>query len=323
MGTNLVYRIRQPAAARIAAQTPHRRHYPALWTALTYNRSMLIPTLNLIGPGRLGRTLARLWQDKGLVRIGAVAGRDAGRCSSARDFIGAGSPMTEGQLPPADLWLIATPDDAIAGVATRLAADAALRPGDIAFHCSGALASAVLAPLQASDAHTASIHPLKSFASPDTAITSFDGTFCACEGEPEAVQRLAPLFDAIGARRFAVTSEHKLRYHAAAVLACNHLVALMEAALRCMEGAGVNRDTAWSALQPLIAGTLANVDRNGTRAALTGPVARGDKQTIRNEIDATSSLDPDLGEAYRVLSLLALNLAPPNNGLTRKDISTS
>ncbi|MDX9838238.1 MAG: DUF2520 domain-containing protein [Azoarcus sp.] len=282
-----------------------------------------IPTLNLIGPGRLGRSLARLWHDTGLVQIGAVAGRHAKRCVAARDFIGAGTPMVDDPLPPADLWLIATPDDAIAGVATGLAADTALRTGDIAFHCSGALASDVLAPLQAIGAHTASVHPLKSFAAPDTAITSFDGTFCACEGAPDALQCIAPLFDAIGARRFSIDAEHKLRYHAAAVLACNHLVALMEAALRCMEGAGVDRETAWSALQPLVAGTLSNIDRNGTRAALTGPVARGDKQTIRDEIDATRSLAPELGEAYRVLSLVALGLAPPENGLTRDDISAS
>ena len=284
---------------------------------------LTIPTLNLIGAGRLGRTLARLWHDAGLVHMGAVAGRNAERCFGARDFIGAGTPVVEGPLPPADLWLIATPDDTIASVAAQLANTTALRPGDIAFHCSGALASDVLTPLRAIGAHTASVHPLKSFAAPDTAITSFAGTFCACEGEPEALQHIAPLFDAIGARRFPVASEHKLRYHAAAVLACNHLVALLEAALRCMEGAGVDRNTAWFAMQPLVAGTLANIDRNGTRAALTGPVARGDKQTIRDEIKATSSLDPDLGEAYRVLSLVALNLAPPNNGLTRDDISAS
>lgn len=282
-----------------------------------------VPTLNLIGPGRLGRTLARLWHDAGLVRMGAVAGRNAERSINAREFIGAGSPVTEGPPPPADLWLIATPDDAIAGIAAQLAGQRALRPGDIVFHCSGALRSDVLAPLHAIGARTASVHPLKSFAAPATAITSFDGTFCACEGEPEALQRIAPLFDAIGARRFSIDAEHKLRYHAAAVLACNHLVALMEAALRCMEGAGVDRDTAWSALQPLVAGTLANIDRNGTRAALTGPVARGDKQTIRDEIDAATDLDPDLGEAYRALSLVALNLTPPDNGLTRDDISGS
>ena len=89
-----------------------------------------IPILNLIGAGRLGRTLGRLWHDAGLVQIGAVAGRNAERCIGARDFIRAGTPVVEGPLPPADLWLIATPDDTIASVAAQLANTTALRPGE-------------------------------------------------------------------------------------------------------------------------------------------------------------------------------------------------
>lgn len=281
---------------------------------------MSIPALNLVGPGRVGRSLARLWHDAGCVRIGAISGRDCARTQAARDFIGAGTPCPAGALPPAELWLIATPDDIIADVATTLAAARVVRPGDGVFHCSGALGSAVLAPLRAVGAVIASVHPLKSFADPGVAIGDFAGTFCACEGDAEALQRLAPLFDAIGAHRFTVSAQHKLLYHAAAVLACNHLVGLMEAALQCMEGAGVERTTAWAALQPLVAGTLANIDRVGTRAALTGPVARGDRHTIRSEIAATAALDPDLGEAYRVLSRVALGLAPAENGLTLDDI---
>lgn len=280
----------------------------------------MTPTLNLIGPGRLGRSLARLWHDGGCVRVGAIAGRNPAHTRAARDFIGDGRPCSADSMSPAQLWLIATPDDTIAEVATQLAASGMVRPGDCVFHCSGALDSAALAPALAVGAVVASVHPLKSFADPATAISDFAGTFCACEGDPAALQQLAPLFDAIGARRFAVSAEHKLLYHAAAVLACNHLVGLMEAALRCMEGAGVERDTAWAALQPLITGTLANIDRVGTRAALTGPVARGDGHTIRSEIAATDALDPDIGDAYRVLSLLALELAPAGNGLTRGDI---
>ncbi len=284
---------------------------------------MSTATLNLIGPGRLGRSLARLWHDTGSVRIGGVAGRDPAHTLAARNFIGAGSACTAAALPAAELWLIATPDDAIATVAAELAARSQLRPSDCVFHCSGALGSAVLAPVRAAGAVVASVHPLKSFANPTSACADFAGTFCACEGDPGALLQLAPLFDAIGARRFSVAAEHKLLYHAAAVLACNHLVALMEAALRAMEGAGVERATAWAALQPLVAGTLANIDRVGTRDALTGPVARGDRATIRSEIAVTRALDPDLGDAYQVLSRIALGLAPSGNGLTRDDIDAA
>ena len=288
-----------------------------------YNRAMDLPTLNLVGPGRLGRSLARLWSDAGLVRIGAVLGRDPANTRTARAFIGAGTPYAPGEtLPPAGLWLIATPDDVLADTARSLAAAGVLRPADIAFHCSGALASEVLAPLRAHGALLAGAHPLKSFADPASAITGFAGTFCGCEGDPAALAALGPLFDAIGARRFRVDPAHKILYHSAAVLACNHLVALMDAALRCMEGAGVERDTAWAALLPLVEGTVANIGRSGTAGALTGPVARGDRATVCAEINATGALDADIGAAYRVLSLLALRLAPAA-GLAREDVEAA
>ena len=128
---------------------------------------------------------------------------------------------------------------------------------------------------------------------------------------PQDLDRLAPLFDAIGARRFALDPAHKLLYHAGAVLACNHLVALMEAALRCLEGAGVPRATAWPALRPLIDGTLANLDALGPRAALTGPVARGDTALLARETAAAQQAGPNVAATYHVLSLLAAELVTP------------
>ncbi|QNM95855.1 Rossmann-like and DUF2520 domain-containing protein [Chitinimonas koreensis] len=272
---------------------------------------MPLPTFNLIGPGRLGRTLARLWHDAGLLAVARLVGRDAHGIAAARDFIGAGSPATLDALEPADFTLIATPDDALAATAAALAAGGAVRPGDVVFHCSGALPSEALAPVRAAGGLVASVHPLKSFADPARAIADFAGTRCGCEGDAAALARLAPLFDAIGAQRFALDPAGKTLYHAAAVLACNDLVALMDAALRCMAAAGVPRETAWPALRPLIDGTLANLDRLAPAEALTGPVARGDAATVARQLAATTVLDPAVGEAYRALGALALRLAAP------------
>ncbi len=268
---------------------------------------MSLPQLNIIGPGRLGQTLARLWHERASVRVADLLSRDAARGRAAAGFIGAGRVVGWDALAPAAITLIATPDDAIAGAATRLVPH--LRPGDVVFHCSGALSSELLAPLRACGAVLASVHPLFSFADPANAITRFAGTWCAAEGDAAALDILLPLFDDIGAQRFTIPASGKLLYHAGAVLACNHLVALMETALRSMEGAGVPRAAAWSALKPLIDGTLANLDRAGPMQALTGPAARNDLDIIAQEIAATTALDPATGEAYRVLTDVALQLA--------------
>jgi predicted short-subunit dehydrogenase-like oxidoreductase (DUF2520 family) len=270
---------------------------------------MHLPTLNLIGPGRLGRTLAHCWQRAGHLHIAGVVGRNTTRTEAAVAFIGAGRPVTLATLTDADFTLIATPDDQLASVAGQLAQQGKDWHGKVAFHCSGAAPSDLLAPLREAGALIASVHPLKSFADPVVAVDSMAGTWCGCEGDPKALARLAPLFDALSARRFAIDAGQKTLYHAAAVLACNNLVALMEAALRSMAAAGVAADTAWPALRPLVEGTLANLDRFSTSQALTGPVARGDAATIERQQAATTALDPAVGEVYRALGIVALQLA--------------
>ncbi|KPC55305.1 Rossmann-like and DUF2520 domain-containing protein [Amantichitinum ursilacus] len=268
-----------------------------------------IARLNLIGPGRLGQTLALLWQRAGLVQLQAVCGRDAQRVAAACQRIGAGQPARIDLLPPAELTLIATPDAAIAEVAQQLTAAGTLRRGDIVLHCSGATASSVLAPVTAAGAVIASVHPLKSFADPLSAAASFAGTWCGGEGDRAALAVLQPLFEAAGGQWFALQAEHKLLYHAGAVLACNHLVALMDTALQCMAVAGLPRAAAWSALQPLVQGTLANIAAKGTVEALTGPAARGDLAILQAEQTLTEQLSPEVGAVYAALTAVALQLA--------------
>ncbi|WP_341675538.1 Rossmann-like and DUF2520 domain-containing protein [Niveibacterium sp. SC-1] len=277
--------------------------------------------LNLIGPGRLGRALARLWHAAGLLEPACVLGRDPARTEAACTALGADRSADWNTLAPARLTLIATPDAAIAETARHLAHAGVVREGDLVFHCSGALESDVLAPLRDNGALVASVHPLMSFARPESATLT--DVWCACEGDATALAVIEPLFRALGAHCFAVAPGGKLLYHSAAVLACNHLVALMEAALLSMEAAGVPRDTGWRCLQPLIANTLANISQLGTRAALTGPVARGDRATVQAEIQATTQMDEDVGRAYRQLSLLALRLAPEGVALNRAEILAS
>jgi predicted short-subunit dehydrogenase-like oxidoreductase (DUF2520 family) len=270
---------------------------------------MSLTTLNLIGPGRLGLSLARLWHDIGQIQLGGIATRADRIAAIDTSSLGIGITCPLAELPQADITMIATPDDALAHVALALAKAGPSIRHDIVFHCSGALSSGVLAPLAEKGAAVASIHPLRSFTGAALSLAEFAGTYCGCEGDEAALARLAPLFDAIGARRFAVDAAHKTHYHAAAVLACNDLVALMEAALQCMEAAGVDRTQAWPALRPLIDGTLNNLDALGTRAALTGPVARGDADTVARQTNALQDLSPHLGDTYRSLGMLALELS--------------
>lgn len=270
---------------------------------------MTRPSLNLIGPGRLGQTLAHLWQASHRVDVTGILGRNPQTTSSAVDFIGAGATVDWTDILPAHLTLLATADDSLSDVVERLAASKTLRQGDIVFHCSGALSSDLLTPLQQQGAHIASIHPLKSFSSPELAVNDFSGTYCACEGDQAALDCLQPLFTGIGGICFEINAENKTHYHAGAVLACNALVALMHNALQCMAIAGVPSHIAWPALRPLIDGTLSNIDRLGPAGALTGPIMRGDIKTVARQYTALKESDAKLGEVYAALGKVGLELS--------------
>jgi len=267
-------------------------------------------TVNLLGAGRLGRSLGRLIATDREAVLQDVLTTRADSAVSAVAFIGAGRAVHDlAALRPAGLWLLTPPDAAIAPLATALAGTGLLRAGDVVCHCSGALPSSLLAPLRAAGAAVASVHPLKSFADPAAAAASFAGTWCTTEGDAEALQCLQPLFKRLGARVARMDAAGKTLYHAAAVLMCNDLVALMEAGLRSAEAAGLAREAALAMFGPLVRETLDNVFRIGSLRALTGPVARGDAAVVARQHQALQALDPRLAEAYRALAAVALDLA--------------
>jgi predicted short-subunit dehydrogenase-like oxidoreductase (DUF2520 family) len=274
-------------------------------------------SLNIIGPGRVGRTLGALLQRAGLCAVQDVLSAEIATAESAVAFIGAGRAVRVlREMRPARLWLLTPPDAAIASVATALLATGQVRKGDVVFHCSGSQSSSLLAPLSAAAALVASVHPLKSFADPATAAQTFKGTYCAAEGDAAALTMLTPLFEQLGAQVTVIDPAGKTLYHAASVLVCNDLTALLEAGLRAYERAGIERNAAQSMMEPLVRETLDNVFALGTTRALTGPVARGDADVLARQLAALNILDPRIAEAYRALNRIALDLARAQGGVS-------
>jgi len=268
--------------------------------------------LNVIGCGNLGRVLCRLWHQSGTFQIGCVRNRSLESAQSAVAFIGAGVAIADdAALTPADATLIGTPDDAIEAAAARLAACGVLRPGDVVFHCSGSLSSETLFPVRARGAHVASAHPIHSFADPLRSVAEggFAGTFCALEGDPEAVPLLRDVFTAVGAQVFPIESAQKSVYHAGTVFAANYLVALLEVSRRCLEQAGVPQEQALAVLGPLVGHTADNVFAKGTTRALSGPIARGDAGVVARQLDSLAAWDPEIAALYRHLGRVATGLS--------------
>lgn len=267
-------------------------------------------TLNVIGAGRVGSTLAALWTEKHTFSVQDVLDGSLDGARSAVALICEGSPVDALQaMRVADVWMLTTPDQHIASTCDALAASGVLRPEDIVFHCSGSLGSLELSAAAALGAAIASVHPLKTFADPAVAVRTFAGTYCAAEGDAVALYVLTPAFEHIGARVSQIDPQAKTVYHAASVVVCNYLTALMETGLRCYEKAGLPRATALAMIEPIVRETVQNVFDLGTVRALTGPIARGDESVIARQLDALDEWDPRVAKIYRDLGAVAVELA--------------
>ncbi|QLG87150.1 DUF2520 domain-containing protein [Chitinibacter bivalviorum] len=268
-----------------------------------------MPSLNLIGAGRLGNSLAYLAHASGQYQIAGIYSRSEASSIAAREFIGAGNVFENlAQLPPADLWLLAVPDGAIATVASQLAQAGVVNAGAIVFHASGALAADQLAALSPLGAQCASLHPAFSFADPARAVATFAGTLCALEGDAAACEALARLVHAIGGVPFQLQGgkDAKVAYHAALSMAANYLVTLSDLALQTANQAGIAPEIANQLVLGLIRQTLVNVEQLGPAAALTGPIVRGDAATVAQHLAVLPSTHQAsyraLGEATVVLA---------------------
>ena len=266
--------------------------------------------LNIIGCGRVGSTLARLWHEGGVFTIGDINDHTAEKSRAAVTFAGGGRACADiAEMRAADVWLLATPDDRIAQTCAELAAGTRLAAGNNVFHCSGALPSTALSAAGARGAHIASVHPLKTFADPAVAAQGFAGTSCTAEGDARALSVLRPAFEKIGATVYEIDAAAKTLYHAGSVIVCNYLTALLESGLRSFESAGIARADAARMIEPLVRETLDNVFALGPARALTGPIARGDLEVVQRQLSALAAADPRLAAVYRSLGVIAADIA--------------
>ncbi len=269
---------------------------------------MSISRINLIGCGRLGKTIAALIKRTGAASIEGVVTASFESALEAVRFIGQGRAyQTLSELPEADLYLIATPDDLIQKTGAELVLNNTHSQGKIIAHCSGFLDSDVFIEAKQQKCRLASIHPLKSFAHPEEAIQSFSGTYCALEGDASVLPLLTALFEKIGARVFKINQQQKTLYHAASVIASNYLVTLYHQALLCYEKSGIDKTVAKELVSTLMTETFQNLKHLDPQEALTGPIQRGDLRTIQGHLHALEQL-PLTKDLYAALGQAALIL---------------
>jgi predicted short-subunit dehydrogenase-like oxidoreductase (DUF2520 family) len=211
---------------------------------------------------------------------------------------------------------LTVPDSAVAEVASRLAGGPQIHAGVAFVHTSGALELGALAPLRARHA-VGSFHPLRSFPEPGPP-EAFKGIVVAVDASvPPLLRTLNRLARDLGAKPRRVDDTRRALYHAAAVFASNYVVALMSVAVSLLEEAGWTESEAVQGLATLAEGAVANVRKQGPIAALTGPIRRGDAQTVARHLSALAEIERLSGpgrtgrqsELYRMLGQVALEIA--------------
>ncbi|MGK7297020.1 MAG: Rossmann-like and DUF2520 domain-containing protein [Candidatus Wenzhouxiangella sp. M2_3B_020] len=268
-------------------------------------------TLHIVGCGRVGRTLARLWTEAGVLRIGWILNRTRASAEAAARFVGGGTPVDRaGVVDPDDWLMLAAPDGTLAQLAGDLAGRIETPPA-LAFHVSGAESAEVLRPL---GCPVASIHPVRPFSDPLAAFERFAGTHALGEGDEPALDRLLPVFEAIGAAASRFRPVDKRRYHAATIAASNFLNVLDELALNLAAESGIDRGQALRLLVSLQRAALDDIERHGPTASLTGPIERGDRAMCER---LTSLLrHADGAETLLALARGGVDLADRKHGRT-------
>lgn len=263
--------------------------------------------LHVVGPGRMGLALGHA-----LERAGAVARLTfCGRSPDAPDH-----PLFEREhvryvhgieAPDEETTalVLAVPDDGLPEVAEAVAARGGAPSGAAAFHLSGALGTEPLAPLHRRGYGVGSLHPLQAVADPVTGSEALRGGFYTLSGDAEALAVGRRIVRRLEGRPLEVPPTRRGLYHAAAVTASNHLVTLVAAARDLLVRAGASEDEALHALVALARGTLDNVERLGTGDALTGPLRRGDVETVDLHLRL---LGPEERELYAALARETLRL---------------
>lgn len=260
----------------------------------------------------MGTTLARGLRVCGYP-VEAVLSRSVDAAQALGQRVGASVVHSDWETLPAMVRFvgICVPDDAIASVAEALAAIDHPWEDTIVAHTSGAKTAAALAPLAHQGAATMSFHPMQTFA-PDTPPEAFEDTVVGLEGDERALAAGETLARALGAQPVRLTSEEKVRYHCAAALASNGLVALMGVV---EEVFGVSQDqleapaSPLDLVGPLVEQTWKNLQDGSPEGVLTGPVQRGDEDTLRAHLDALAAETPHLVPLYTALSTEMVRIA--------------
>ncbi len=269
------------------------------------------PTIAILGAGNLGNALAPALADCGYP-VAEISSRPNAasrkRAAALARRIGARPVVLGTDEIQADLIWLCVPDRELSTCA-RLLAQSRWK-GRIALHSSGALASNALGPLRRRGASVASVHPLMTFV--PGANPFLRGVAFALEGDRQAVAAARRIISALAVRAYPIAPQDKPLYHAWATFTSPLLTILLETAERVARAAHIPNAQARQRAAPILRQTLENYLRHGAARGFSGPLIRGDANTVRRHLAVLRTV-PGAREVYLALARAALQTLPARN----------
>lgn len=262
----------------------------------------------IVGTGRVAQSLGRLMAQAGAPPV-VIAGRTPDHARRAASFIGPAVRTARIRDVPglADRILIAVVDAAIPSVVDDLS-DGGMR-GGIALHTSGAHGPHLLDALAVRGVSCGVLHPLQTVASPELGVEALKGASFGVGGDATAVEWAERIVEAVQGTSLRIRENGFASYHAGAVMAGNAVIAAIDAAVVLLAEAGVERREALRAIRPLCLTSAQNALEIGPEAALTGPVQRGDDETVRMHTAALAKSPRYVADLYRTSGRALLEIA--------------
>ncbi|NJM52235.1 MAG: DUF2520 domain-containing protein [Blastocatellia bacterium] len=269
---------------------------------------MNIFDVTIIGVGRLGGALALALSEKGY-RIRELVSRDREKAEEIAKLITPKPTIlsdSELEKVSASVIFISTQDSEIQTVADELAEKLENLP--FVFHTSGSRSSKILSRLSDEGFEVASFHPLVSFSDSINSVKNFKDAYICVEGDSEAVLIARQIVIDLGGNSFSIEPKYKTLYHASAVTACGHLVALLSVAIEMLSKCGLEQDQAKAILLPLIKSTINNLSTQTPAEALTGTFARADVGTLQEHLKTLrENVSDEMLDVYLCLAVGRLN----------------
>lgn len=268
----------------------------------------IINTVNIIGAGLVGKTIARLISNAKISKIESVLCTYISHAEQAVKFISSGEAVDRiQQLFPADITFITVPDDSVLSVSHQIAESNKFKKGSIIVYCSSMVSIDSMKAVVPIDCSLCKVHPIKHIRSAEDAVASFNGTICVYEGDDDIYTLISNLFSILGAEIYRIKSSKDFLYHAACVLASTYHQVLLSASALLYEDCGLSKAEAISLSRQLAISSLQSLDITANyKSFIVGPISRGEKDII--EKDIRSIINKDIKVVYTSLGSLAENL---------------